>query len=104
MATLAVHGTHLDKISGGNKGIGHEIAKAFLAEGANVSYCGRTTRGDEFAKFKDAKHGARAVGSKVDLSDQEGIKSWVESAAKEFGRIDIVVPNGMNSEKHHLWS
>lgn len=70
------------------------IGKAFLAEGANVSYCGRSARGDEFANFKDAKDGARAVGSKVDISDHEGIKAWVESAAKEFGRIDIVVPNG----------
>lgn len=80
---------------GGNKGIGHVIAKSYLAEGANVSYCGRSARGDEFASFKGAKDGARAFGSKVDLIDQEAIKKWVERSAEEFGRIDIVVANGM---------
>lgn len=92
----------LTSVTGGGKGIGFSISKAFLAEGANVSYCGRSTRGDEFWNFNDAKDGARAVGTKVDLANQDEIKSWVESAAKEFGRIDYIVPNGMLTFQFHF--
>lgn len=68
--------------------------EAFLIEGANVSFCARTIRGDEFSLFKGATNGARAVGSAVDISSPEEIKSWVAGAAKEFGRIDSVIANG----------
>lgn len=68
--------------------------ETFLAEGANVSFCARTIRGDEFSLFKGATNGARAVGSAVDISNPEEIKSWVAGAAKEFGRIDSVIANG----------
>ncbi|KAK4061807.1 hypothetical protein Trihar35433_9407 [Trichoderma harzianum] len=80
-------------VTGGSKGIGRSIVETFLAEGANVSFCARTIRGDEFSLFKGATNGARAVGSAVDISNPEEIKSWVAGAAKEFGRIDSVIAN-----------
>ncbi|RSL48396.1 hypothetical protein CEP53_009558 [Fusarium sp. AF-6] len=80
-------------VTGGRKGIGRVIVESFLAEGANVSYCSRKVTGEEFATFKDATDGARAVGTSVDIADPVSIKAWVESSAKTFGRIDIVVAN-----------
>ncbi|KAF7554782.1 hypothetical protein G7Z17_g2662 [Cylindrodendrum hubeiense] len=88
--TPQLTGAHV-LVTGGSKGIGRVIVETFLAEGANVSYGARTVRGDEFSLFKDAADGARAVGSVLDIGDPASIKSWVENAAKEFGRIDIVV-------------
>jgi NAD(P)-dependent dehydrogenase (short-subunit alcohol dehydrogenase family) len=79
---------------GGRKGIGKVITESFLAEGANVSYCSRNVTGEEFATFKGATGGARAVGTSVDIADPDSIKDWVENAAETFGRIDIVVANG----------
>ncbi|KAH6983350.1 hypothetical protein BKA56DRAFT_631680 [Ilyonectria sp. MPI-CAGE-AT-0026] len=80
-------------VTGGSKGIGRVIVETFLAEGANVSYGARKVRGDEFSLFKGASNGARAVGSVLDIADSDSIRSWVENASKEFGRIDIVVAN-----------
>jgi NADP-dependent 3-hydroxy acid dehydrogenase YdfG len=85
--------------SGGNKGIGKVIVESFLAEGANVSYCGRTARGDELNDFADAKDGARAVGTKVDLGHPDEIKAWVEASAKDFERIDAVIANGTYEQR-----
>ena len=71
--------------AGGTKGIGRGIVEAFLAEGANVSYCARSVRGDEFALFKDgAAETARAVGTAVDVQDSSSLQSWVDAAVEEF--------------------
>ncbi|KAF9771838.1 hypothetical protein IL306_010504 [Fusarium sp. DS 682] len=85
-------GTHA-LITGGTKGIGRVIVETLLSEGVNVSYCSRNARGDEFASFKDATSGARAVGTSVDISNAASVQGWVEASAKEFGRIDLVVAN-----------
>ncbi|KAM0425907.1 hypothetical protein ACHAPT_008845 [Fusarium lateritium] len=90
--TPQLAGAHV-LVTGGRKGIGKVIAETFLAEGANVSYCSRTITGNEFATFKGATGGARAVGTSVDIANPTSVKTWVDSAAETFGRIDIVVAN-----------
>ncbi|KAK5997682.1 Isoepoxydon dehydrogenase patN [Cladobotryum mycophilum] len=82
-----------DNKLGGSKGLGKGMVEAFLAEGANVSYCARKVRGDEFSQFTETLENARAVGSSVDIGNPDEIKTWVEKAAKEFGKIDCVVAN-----------
>ncbi|KAF4967443.1 hypothetical protein FSARC_5016 [Fusarium sarcochroum] len=79
-------------VTGGTKGLGRVIVESLLNEGVNVSYCSRHVRNDEFESFRGTGE-ARAVGTSVDIADAASIQSWVESAAKEFGGIDIVVAN-----------
>ncbi|UZP38396.1 hypothetical protein NXS19_006212 [Fusarium pseudograminearum] len=61
-------------VTGGSKGIGRVIVETLLNEGANVSYCSRNIHGKEFAGFKGANG-----------------EDWVETSAKKFGRVDLVV-------------
>ncbi|KAM0235263.1 hypothetical protein ACHAPO_006060 [Fusarium lateritium] len=88
-------GTHA-LVTGGSKGIGRVIVQTLLNEGANVSYCSRKVRGDEFADFKGANGDVLAVGTSVDIADATALKSWVESSAQKFGRVDLVVACGMS--------
>ncbi|KAH8886250.1 putative Tropinone reductase [Thozetella sp. PMI_491] len=85
-------GSHV-LVTGGSKGIGRLIVQAFLAEGANVSYCSRGVRGDEFSTFQEAADSARAVASTVDIARPTEIKDWVKRSSQEFGRIDYIVAN-----------
>ncbi|CAG9993070.1 unnamed protein product [Clonostachys byssicola] len=85
-------GTHV-LVTGGNKGIGKVIVESFLAEGANVSYCARSASEDDFATFNGAIEGAKVLGTKVDIRDQDEVRAWVENSAEKYGRIDVVVAN-----------
>lgn len=90
---------NLDKkvflVTGGTKGIGRSIVRAFLQENAIVHFCSRTSAdvsaaGDSLAKeFPDSK----AVGNVVDVTQKKELESWVEAVVKESGRIDGVVGN-----------
>uniref|UniRef100_A0A8H7K192 Uncharacterized protein n=1 Tax=Bionectria ochroleuca TaxID=29856 RepID=A0A8H7K192_BIOOC len=80
-------------VTGGNKGIGRVIIESFLAEGANVSYCSRSASEDDFADFNGAIEGAKVLGTKVDIGNQDDVRAWVEKSAEKYGRIDVVVAN-----------
>lgn len=77
-------------VSGGSRGIGRAIVEAFLAEGANVSFC---ARGEAGVRSAETALGAKARGFVVDVQDPEQVAQWVSESAKHFGGIDIVVPN-----------
>ncbi|KAH8812170.1 hypothetical protein F5884DRAFT_304380 [Xylogone sp. PMI_703] len=89
-----LEGSHV-LITGGTKGIGLYIVKAFLAEGANVSYCARNVTGHEFDEFLSTTDGikGKAVGTAVDLGEVKQVEAWIEKAAAEFGRIDSLIAN-----------
>ncbi len=77
-------------LSGGTRGIGRAIAEAFLAEGAAVAFCARN--GEE-VKSTQATLGSSAFGSRVDITEADAVKAWVNDAAAKMGGIDIVIPN-----------
>ncbi|ENH66465.1 Dehydrogenase/reductase SDR family member 4 [Fusarium oxysporum f. sp. cubense race 1] len=96
-------------VTGGTKGIGRVIVETLLSEGVSVSYCSRNVRGDEFANFKDATDGARAVGTSVDISNAASIQGWVEASAKDIDdweksfHADVLgLVNLINASEPHL--
>lgn len=71
------------------------MVRGFLREGATVHFCSRTAKDVTATNEKLAKEfpDAKAIGSPVDVSNHTQLTDWVESCAKESGRIDVVVAN-----------
>ena len=80
-------------VTGGNRGIGREIALAFAREGANVAIVGR----DEAALAATAGElegqGVRAHAIRADLFTAEGCARAVDETAGVFGGLDVLVNN-----------
>jgi 3-oxoacyl-[acyl-carrier protein] reductase len=78
-----------------SKGLGKAIATALSAEGAKVIIGSR----DEAELNKTAAEITKLTGNEViaipvDVSDGERVKAFIEKAASQFGRIDILLNNG----------
>lgn len=80
-------------VTGGTKGIGRAIVEGFAAEGANVAFCARDAAEVAATQAALEAHGARAIGTSLDVGDAEALRAWVESSAAAFGGIDMVVAN-----------
>lgn len=80
-------------VTGGNRGIGLVIARAFAAEGASVAICGRDEAALASARDSITAHGVQGEAFAADLFTAEGCASAVSGAAEAFGRLDILVNN-----------
>ena len=75
-------------ITGGTRGIGAGIARAFLAAGAGVLVCGRT----EPAALPSVD-GRAARFARADVRDPDQAGALIDAGVAEFGRLDVVVNN-----------
>jgi len=81
-------------ISGAARGIGRAIALELAGEGANISFNFLKSSADaESLVMKVKELGADAKAFQVDITDYDGVKSWVEETRELFGEIDVVVNN-----------
>jgi meso-butanediol dehydrogenase / (S,S)-butanediol dehydrogenase / diacetyl reductase len=78
-------------ITGAGAGIGTEIAKRFVAEGAKVCITGR--KPDKLDKVVASLPAGTAVSCPGDVSTLEGAKLMVEATVAFGGKIDILVNN-----------
>src|SRR5690242_13599542 len=79
-------------VTGGTRGIGAGIARAFLAAGADVLVCGRTRPGE-----LPAADGRSAMFAQADVRDAEQAQRLITVAADRFGRVDLVISNAGGS-------
>jgi len=82
-------------VTGGTRGIGAEIARAFLRAGAQVLICGRTDPGDAAALPRDGRRAARFT--RADVRDPDQARKLVGEAVERFGRLDVMVSNAGGS-------
>jgi NAD(P)-dependent dehydrogenase (short-subunit alcohol dehydrogenase family) len=79
-------------VTGGTRGIGAAIARAFLQAGAQVLVCGRAE-----ATELPAAAGRTAAFVRADVRDPDQASLLVRAAADRFGRVDVVVSNAGGS-------
>lgn len=79
-------------ITGGGKGIGKGIARAFLKEGAIVVICGRNEK-ELKETAKEFKEYGNISYIKADISRRNQVKLLKREIEKNFGKLDILVNN-----------
>jgi len=80
-------------ITGGTRGLGLAIARAYAAEGAAVVVASRSAPAVTTAVQDLQTAGYRASGLAVDVGDLEQMRTLAAHAVQTFGRIDIWVNN-----------
>ena len=80
-------------ITGASSGIGQAAARALLSEGADLVVVGRRSERVEAFAVEAQARGRRSVAVVGDASDEATAERAVETAQREFGRLDILVNN-----------
>jgi 7-alpha-hydroxysteroid dehydrogenase len=80
-------------VTAAGRGIGAASALAFAESGADVVIAARTVSQLEEVAAQVRKLGRTAVVVATDLSDVQAVEGLVDTAVREFGRLDIVVNN-----------
>ena len=81
-------------VTGGNRGLGREMALGFARAGADLVVASRHEDAcAEFAATLRDEHGVRAVGVGVHVGRWETLDAFVERVLDEMGGVDVLVNN-----------
>ena len=85
-------------VTGASDGIGKAAAYRMAAEGASVALVSRTRSDLEAVAAEiSGETGSTVIAAPADVSNEDAVKSAVESAAEQLGGIDILVNNAGTS-------
>jgi NAD(P)-dependent dehydrogenase (short-subunit alcohol dehydrogenase family) len=80
-------------ITGGSRGLGHEMALAFARAGADVVIASRKADSCARAALEVEALGRRALAHACHVGDWDALDGLVEAAYGHFGRVDVLVNN-----------
>jgi NAD(P)-dependent dehydrogenase (short-subunit alcohol dehydrogenase family) len=80
-------------VTGGSRGLGLEMVRAFAAHGADVIIASRKLEMCEAAADQVRAMGRRALAHRVHAGKWDEIDELIEAAYAAFGRVDILVNN-----------
>lgn len=80
-------------VTGGSRGLGYQMVKAFAQRGANVIIASRKLENCETVAEECRRLGRRALAVATHVGRWAECDALIEVAYKEFGRIDVLVNN-----------
>ena len=89
---LSVHGRTVC-ITGSSSGMGRAIAEHLGALGATVYLMGRNAEPMEESKARIEAAGGKADLATFDVADTAALQAWIQRAADETGRLDVMINN-----------
>ena len=89
-------------VTGGGSGIGAEITKAFIQQGAKVTFVQRSDA-RQFCDEIEAEFNSRPYFIKCDITDLEALKGAVESASSVHGDVEVLINNAANDDRHETF-
>ncbi|MBL7119283.1 MAG: SDR family NAD(P)-dependent oxidoreductase, partial [Dehalococcoidia bacterium] len=78
-------------ITGSSQGIGKALALGFAEAGASVVLAARGITELEATAQEIAAQGGKALAVPTDVTNSAQVSEMVQSAVKEFGRVDVLV-------------
>jgi sorbitol-6-phosphate 2-dehydrogenase len=78
-------------VTGGAQGLGQAICWRLAQEGCHVAVA--DLNGEKANQTAEAITGRRAIGIKVDVTNESQVSAMVDRTVQEFGRLDILVAN-----------
>lgn len=90
-------------VTGGSRGIGRAIALRLAGEGCSVGICARGPEDLERTIGDLRDHGVATCGVVADVGQDGDVERFVDEAAVELGRVDLLVVNaGPNAGERRL--
>jgi 3-hydroxybutyrate dehydrogenase len=80
-------------VTGAASGIGKEIAKTFVREGAKVAIADLRLDAANAAATELDPTNRQCIGVAMDVANEEQVNSGIDKVAKIFGKLDILVSN-----------
>lgn len=92
-------------VTGGTRGIGFAIVKAFLEEGAKVALFGsrQETVDKAVAAIKEMDANAPVIGLAPNLSDYASVEKAMAEVKAHFGKIDVLANNAGVSARESIY-
>jgi 3-oxoacyl-[acyl-carrier protein] reductase/7-alpha-hydroxysteroid dehydrogenase len=92
-------------VTGGTRGIGLAIVKAFLEEGASVALFGsrQETADKAVAAIKAENVDAAVIGLAPDLTNYEEVEKAVAEVKAVYGKVDILANNAGISARESIY-
>jgi NAD(P)-dependent dehydrogenase (short-subunit alcohol dehydrogenase family) len=85
-------------VSGSTRGIGRSIAEHLAAQGARVVVTGRTVDKGEKVVSRIRESGGTAEFLRLDVTDEDSVRSVIEETVRRFGGITTLVNNAAPTE------
>ena len=80
-------------VTGAASGIGKEIARAFVREGAKIVIADLNLDGAKGVADEIVKDGGTAIGIAMDVTSESQVDAGIADVIAKFGQIDILVSN-----------